>query len=196
MKIKICGIRRMIDAEYLNFYLPDYAGFIFAPTRRQVSLSDAAKLRNKLESRIKTVGVFVNEDIELVQKTAREGIIDIIQLHGDEDDEYIKKLGKSVPVIKAQRVSSRSDIKDYDTDMYLFDTYVKGIYGGTGKSFDWDILDNIKKPYFLAGGIDINNIDAALKTNAFALDISGGVETDGFKDEKKIKEIIEKVRDN
>ncbi len=194
MKIKICGIRRDEDADYLNEFMPDYAGFIFAPTRRYVAPEKAAQLRARLNKKIKTVGVFVNEDIALVKNLAQSGVIDIVQLHGDEDDEYIKNLNVSVPVIKVQRIAEKKDIKRYNSDFYLFDTYKKGVYGGTGERFDWSILSDIDKPYFLAGGLNLDNISEALKTNAFALDVSSGAETDGVKDREKIKKIIQIVR--
>ncbi len=194
MKIKICGIRRDEDAEYLNEFMPDYAGFIFAPPRRYVAPEKATELRARLDKKIKTVGVFVNEDIALVKNLAQSGVIDIVQLHGDEDNEYIARLNVSVPVIKVQRVAERKDIKHFNSDFYLFDTYKKGVYGGTGESFDWSVLSDIDKPYFLAGGLNEDNISEALKTNAFALDVSSGVETDGVKDREKIKKIIQIVR--
>jgi phosphoribosylanthranilate isomerase len=194
MKIKICGIRRIEDVLYLNEFKPDFAGFVFAPSKRIVTFEEAKKLREALDKDIKTVGVFVNGEVEFVRRLAEEKIIDIIQLHGDEDDEYISKLRANVPVVKAQRVKTRDDIKEYDCDMYLFDTLVSGAYGGTGKSFDWSILNGVKKPYFLAGGINEENIDAACRSGAYAIDVSGGVETNGFKDREKIRKIIERVR--
>jgi phosphoribosylanthranilate isomerase len=194
MKIKICGIRRIEDVLYLNEFKPDFAGFVFAPSKRIVTFEEAKKLREALDKDIKTVGVFVNGEVEFVRRLAEEKIIDIIQLHGDEDDEYISKLRAKVPVVKAQRVKTRDDIKEYDCDMYLFDTLVSGAYGGTGKSFDWSILNGVKKPYFLAGGINEENIDAACRSGAYAIDVSGGVETNGFKDREKIRKIIERVR--
>lgn len=194
MKVKICGIRRKEDADYLNEFKVDFAGFVFAPSKRQVSLDEARLLRERLDGKIKTVGVFVNEKPDFVRRLAEEGIIDYIQLHGDEDNDYIRRLAPPVPVIKAQRVAGREDIREYCCDMYLFDTFVEGMYGGTGKSFDKGILQNIDKPYFLAGGINIGNLDEALKTSAFAIDISSGVETDGFKDREKIRQITERVK--
>lgn len=194
MKVKICGIRRNEDADYLNEFKPDFAGFVFAPSKRQVDFDTAKALRERLDKDIKTVGVFVNAEIEFIRRLAEEKVIDLVQLHGDEDDDYIGRLQSPVPVIKAQRVAAKEDIREYGCDMYLFDTLVKGAYGGTGKSFDWSILKEVGKPYLLAGGIDISNIDEALKVGSYALDISGGAETNGFKDREKIKQIIEKVR--
>lgn len=196
MKIKICGVTRSVDAEYLNEFMPDYAGFIFAKSKRQVSLETACRLREKLNPKIRTVGVFVNADMDFIKEAVRKGAIDLIQLHGDEDEEYTARLEGAAPIIKAQRVSKKSDIRTSSADFYLFDTFVNGVYGGTGKSFDWSILDGVEKPYFLAGGINADNIASALKTSAYAIDVSGGVETDGAKDREKILRIIEKVRNN
>lgn len=196
MKIKICGVRRSVDAEYLNEFMPDYAGFIFAKSKRQVSLETACRLREKLNPKISTVGVFVNADVDFIKEAVRKGAIDLIQLHGDEGEEYTARLEGVAPIIKAQRVSKKSDIRTSNADFYLFDTFVNGVYGGTGKSFDWSILDGVEKPYFLAGGINADNIASALKTSAYAIDVSGGVETDGVKDREKILRIIEKVRNN
>ncbi len=194
MKIKICGIRRIEDADYLNEFKPDFAGFVFAPSKRQVDFDTARALRARLDKDIKTVGVFVNAEIEFIRRLAEERVIDLVQLHGDEDNDYIERLKSPVPVIKAQRVAAKEDIREYNCDMYLFDTLVKGVYGGTGRSFDRSILKDVKDPYFLAGGIDISNIGEALNLRPYGIDISGGVETGGFKDREKIKQIIEKVR--
>lgn len=192
MKIKICGIRRLEDADYLNEFMPDFAGLVFAPSVRRVTEEEAKRLRGRLDSRIKTVGVFVNEKAEVIEKLYSEGVIDIAQLHGDEDDFFVRRL--KMPVIKAQRVKARSDIKEYGCEMYLFDTLAHGEYGGTGKVFDWSILEGVKKPFFLAGGISAENIREAALVKPYGLDVSSGAETNGFKDRQKIREIICKVR--
>ncbi len=199
-KLKICGIKRPEDAEFLNEFQPDFAGFVFAGSKRKIDFETAKALREILNPEIKTVGVFVNEDISFIRKLADEQVIDFVQLHGDEDNGYIGKLREvcSLPIIKAQRIASREDIRHYDSDYYLFDTKRSGEYGGTGESFDWGILGDVEKPFFLAGGINLSNLDEALKIaaekNAFALDISSGVETDGLKDKFKIQETVRRVR--
>ncbi len=200
VKLKICGLKRREDAEFLNEFQPDFAGFVFAGRKRKIDFDTAKMLRETLDPRIRTVGVFVNEDIGFIQRLADNRIIDFVQLHGDEDNDYIGRLREvcTLPIIKAQRIASREDIKPFDADYYLFDTMKTGEYGGTGESFDWSILGEVEKPFFLAGGINLSNLDEALKIatekSAFALDISSGVETDGFKDKQKIQETVRRVR--
>ncbi len=194
MKIKICGIRRTEDVSFLNEFPPDYAGFVFANTRRRISFEEAERLRSLLKPEIKTVGVFVNEDMEFIRKLVRSGVIDLVQLHGDEDEKYIRELNTAVPVIKAQRIIEVGDIKRFETDFYLFDTYRENMYGGTGEAFDWEILKNIDKPYFLAGGITVENIERAMEKKPYAIDVSSGAETNGVKDRDKIRKLIYKVR--
>lgn len=185
MKIKICGLRRMEDILIVNKYKPDYIGFIFAHNKnRTISLKDALMFKERLENDIIAVGVFRNNDIKEVIDIANSKAIDMIQLHGDEDCNYILELKKhtKLPIIKAY--------KDYEfADYALFDN----IDPGKGMTFDWNTI-KCDKEFFLAGGIDINNIDEAMKLNPYAIDLSSSVEVNGFKDEEKIKEIIRKVR--
>jgi len=196
MKIKICGLKRVEDIEIVNKYKPDYVGFVFAESKRQISISQAEELINQLDFNIKPVGVFVNQTIEFVMSSVEAGI-KIIQLHGDEDEAYINELRKfNILIIKAVRVSEKSDIEIAEKlpcDYLLLDTYVKNEYGGSGKSFDWSLIPkNIQKPYFLAGGINMGNIKEAAKTGAYCLDISSGAEENGLKSADKIKEIMDR----
>lgn len=200
-RIKICGIKRAEDIEIVNKYKPDYIGFVFSKSPRQVDFNTAQRLKAMLDRDIQAVGVFVNEPIELIQKLCRCRIIDMIQLHGDEDEDYINRLRAVVKcrIIKAVRVKSTAQILKEEQkrcDFLLLDTYSKGAYGGSGQKFNWDLIpEDLVKEYFLAGGLDITNIQQAIKSlNPFCVDVSSSVETDGFKDEKKVKEIIEKVR--
>lgn len=211
-KIKICGLSRSCDIEYVNQYMPDYAGFVFAKSRRQVSLEKAKKLIEKLDRNIKTVGVFVNEDIFTVKNTAERLGLDILQFHGNEDSEYCSNFA-DFTVWKA--VSIKVDLRDknlqnsakyknqideidkYDLDAILLDSSIKGVSGGTGISFDWKIISelNIKKKLVLAGGLNQDNVRQAVnELQPYAVDVSSGVETDDVKDLKKIKSFIEKVR--
>ena len=202
-KIKLCGMMRKDDISFVNEALPEYAGFVFADTRRRITGKDAARFRDILDDRIKAVGVFVNADIDYVVRLLEDDIIDIAQLHGDEDNDYILRLKELTgkPVIKAIRVRDVNCIDNPDThpaDYFLMDAYVKGLPGGTGESFDWNIVDTYKKtsnkPLFLAGGININNCQKAMNYEPFALDISSGIETDGYKDKDKIIEICRRIR--
>lgn len=186
IKIKICGLRRMEDILIVNKYMPDYVGFIFAKNRaRTISLNDALLFKKNLNNGIIAVGVFKDNSIDEVIDVANSKAIDMIQLHGNEDDNFILELKKhtNLPIIKAYRDSIYADYA-------LFDN----LDPGKGMTFDWNTI-KYDKEFFLAGGIDINNIDLAKKLNPYAIDISSSVETNGFKDELKIKEIIRKVRE-
>ena len=192
-KIKICGLKRREDIEYVNKYQPDYIGFVFSGKKRKLTYDQVVDLKKYLTSSIQVVGVFVNEDISFVEKLVKNDVIDLVQLHGQETNEYIKILKQKidVPIIKAIQIKNEDSFNEhYDVDYYLYDHGT----GGTGESFDWSMLKEVDKPVFLAGGINLLNIDDALKKNVYALDVSSGVETDGFKDEKKIKKIVRRVR--
>ena len=194
-KIKICGLRRSEDIEVVNRFKPDYVGFVMAPGRRQISREQAAQLKNLLSADITAVGVFVNEDRRLIAELLERGIIDIAQLHGAEPEEDVSWIKKQTgrPVIKAVSVKSREDVlrwRGSSADYLLLDNGA----GGTGRTFDWNAIGDYNKPYFLAGGLNEDNMEEALKLNPYCVDISGGVETDGCKDAVKIKKIIEMVR--
>lgn len=192
-KIKICGLKRREDIEYVNKYQPDYIGFVFAGKKRKLTYDQVVDLKKYLTSSIQVVGVFVNDDISFVEKLVKEHVIDLVQLHGQEDQKYIQALKEKVDVsiIKAIQIKNEDSFNEhYDVDYYLYDHGT----GGTGESFDWSMLKEVDKPVFLAGGINLLNVDDALKKNVYALDVSSGVETDGFKDEKKIKKIVRRVR--
>ncbi len=198
-KIKICGLTTQKDIEAVNEVWPDYIGFVFAPSRHRVSFEEAAALKNRLAPGIQAVGVFVNESVERILSLTQAGIIDAIQLHGDETNDMILDLKNktSVPVIRAVRVQSADDIRhsqSIPSDYLLFDTYTKGAYGGSGHTFDWSCIPRMRRPYFLAGGLNLGNITLAAQTPAYCLDISSGVETDGKKDPDKIKQIVQTIQ--
>jgi phosphoribosylanthranilate isomerase len=195
-KIKICGLTRLCDIEAVNAVQPEYIGFVFTDSRRKVTPSQAAELKAKLSPDIISVGVFVNETPGNILSLVRCGIIDAVQLHGEETEGYIEniKMLTNKPVIKAVSISKVGDVQKWaDTcaDYLLLDNKT----GGTGQAFDWNLIGEVKKQCFLAGGLNIANIETAiLKINPFAVDISSGVETDGLKDSEKIISIIRKVR--
>lgn len=206
-KIKICGLKRKKDIEIVNKYRPDYIGFVFAESKRKVIKEQAMELRKILNSDILAAGVFVNEDIDKIVDLVEDKVIDLIQLHGDEDKEYIIKLREALStkqidakIIKAIRVESGDNVKEILMrndllDYILFDSYSSKEYGGTGQAFDWNILKDIKQPFFLAGGLNSENVNDAIKTcNPYVVDVSSAVETDGYKDEEKIKEFITKIK--
>lgn len=201
-KIKICGMRRTDDIQYVNKYRPDYAGFILSEGfKRTVDSGTFCELYSYLDKGIKRVGVFVNEPIENILKYYAE-MLDVIQLHGDEDEEYVQKLKNSCrcEIWKAVRAKCTEDIEKacrLSADKLLIDSYSENSYGGTGKRVNLEIIKNaeITKPFFLAGGLNAENISGAIKeVQPYGVDLSSSVETNGFKDEMKIKEIISTVR--
>lgn len=200
-KIKICGIKRAEDIEIVNKYKPDYIGFVFSKSPRQIDFETARELKSQLIKGIRVVGVFVNEPIDFIVKVCMSRVIDVVQLHGDEDDDYIRQLRARVKcrIVKAVRVKSTEQILQEEQkkcDFLLLDAYNKDVYGGSGEKFNWDLIpDDLVKEYFLAGGLNADNIQLAIKTlHPVCVDVSSSVETDGVKDEQKVKEIIEKVR--
>lgn len=210
-KIKICGLRRLEDVGYVNNYKPDYVGFVFAKSKRQVTRELAEKLKNALDLSIIRVGVFVNQPVEWVADLMNQDIIQYAQLHGDEDNEYIDKLrslickkdmntnsDRETAIIKAVRVKEASDIEKanlYDCEYILLDTFSVECEGGNGKTFDWSMIKEMNKPFFLAGGINEENVLQAIeRVKPYGVDASSGLETGGYKDESKIRKFVEKIR--
>lgn len=211
-KIKLCGMMKPCDIEYANRVKPDFVGFIFANTRRKISAAQAKQFREALDAEIPAVGVFVNEDISVITSLVQNGCIDMIQLHGEEDADYIRRLREicDVPVIKAVKVQMVEQIRQaaaLPVDYLMLDTYRKGVLGGTGEAFDWELLREAKivagdtaegelfgKPYFLAGGLHAGNLREAAALGSYGLDVSSGIETDGSKDFTKMVEVMELVR--
>ncbi|MGD9665964.1 MAG: phosphoribosylanthranilate isomerase [Synergistaceae bacterium] len=196
-KIKICGLMSERDINYANSLIPDFVGFVFVRgSRRYVSPDIAANLRMRLLTSVMTVGVFVNEKFENAINMTRQGVLDIVQLHGQEDDEYIISLREIIrkPVIKAFNVESIKDVDravDSPADFILLDNGT----GGTGRTFDWTLVRNIERPFFLAGGLDPDNVEAAVSaTNPYAVDVSSGVEKECVKDFEKMQNFINAVR--
>ena len=197
IKIKFCGLKRIEDIEAANEIKPDYIGFVFAKkSKRYVDFETAAKLKEALNPNIKAVGVFVDEEPKTIAKLYTEGIIRIAQLHGSEDDAYIKKLRSlaDLKLIKAFGVSSKEDIlraEESSADLILVD----GKSPGSGNSFDWRLLEDVKRPYILAGGLNRKTVEEALeKLSPYGVDVSSGIETEGFKDAIKMKEFADYVR--
>lgn len=185
MKIKICGVTRACDIEFINLAQPDYVGFVFAESRLKISSQTASDFKRMLLPEVKTVGVFVDGDTDFINNLLADGIIDIAQLHGRESDDDISRINGTV--IKAVRIGERIN---RPCEYLLFDSEK----GASGKTFDWSLLPQTDKPFFLAGGINACNIGDAMKYNPYCIDVSSGVETDGYKDKKKIIEIIRRVR--
>lgn len=192
-KIKICGLRREQDIDYVNELKPDFIGFILtAGFRRSITREAAKALKARLSKDITAVGVFVNDSADVINSFIEEGIIDIAQLHGNESAELCKKI--NAPVIKFLKCDDTIEekISDYESavDYFLFDSGT-----GTGNTFDWSKIPKTAKPFFLAGGLGADNLKKAIdETDPFAVDLSSSVETDGFKDYDKIKKVTEIVK--
>ncbi|MCH5192354.1 MAG: phosphoribosylanthranilate isomerase [Oscillospiraceae bacterium] len=204
MLIKLCGMRRPQDIGYANDAKPDFIGFILAEGyRRTISAEQAAELAASLQSEIKAVGVFIDQSPEFLAETAEKIGLYAVQLHGNEDADYISRLRMltKAKIWKAARVQTAEDIHHADSlgaDMLVLDSFSPDANGGTGKVADWELIKSVRTntPYLLAGGIDINNIEQAIKIlpPGCGIDISGGTETDGVKDPDKIKAIMNIVR--
>jgi len=197
VKIKICGIRRLVDIEIANRYQPDYIGFVFAESKRQVTHNLARTLKENLDPNITAVGVFVDAPADEILKLYGDEIIDMVQLHGSESEEFIlnlkEKTNHELKVIKAIEMYDGIDITEYDdskADYLLFDSGK-----GSGKTFDWNLIrKDLKKEFFIAGGLTSQNIkDAINEFNPYAVDLSSSLEVNGFKDENKIREIMEVI---
>ena len=215
-KVKMCGISKVETIPAVVEAKPDYMGLVFAPSKRQVTVDQAKTLVEELHKQytkrynngaeqsnndeIKTVGVFVNETLENLVTIATEVNLDAVQLHGDEDEAFIQSLKErtNVEVWKAVQIRSAADAEawiDSRADMLLFDAYLKDERGGTGEVFDWSCLDVFERPFMLAGGIDSTNVARAIRTvRPYGIDISSGIETDGVKDDEKIKAFTNIVR--
>jgi phosphoribosylanthranilate isomerase len=204
-KVKICGITNLEDARFVSGALADYIGFIFYPdSPRFVDPAKAGAIINWLEGPEK-VGVFVNQPLDDVQSIARQTGLDYVQLHGDESVEYCDLIEK--PVIKVFHITPETSAEDLkasvepyleSVEFLLFDTKQPGKWGGTGTSFDWDVLSDIgeMKPYFLSGGLSSENIRNAITlTRPYAVDLSSGVEeSPGLKDFSKIEVLFDELR--
>lgn len=195
-KIKLCGLSRPCDIEAANVLKPEYIGFVFAPkSRRYITPEKAEELKRLLAPDIKAVGVFVNETPETVACLLGNGIINIAQLHGDEDEDYIKWLRKlsDKPIIKAFSIKEEQDI--LAAEISVADYILLDSGAGTGTEFDWNLIQNIGRPYFLAGGLGPGNVENAVKIlKPYAVDVSSGIETNGVKDQCKMAEFFAAVR--
>ena len=221
-KVKMCGISKVETIPAVVDAKPDYMGLVFAPSKRQVTVDQAKTLVEELHKQyanrynrdaeqcsnqtlihqefIKTVGIFVNETLDNLVTIATEVNLDAVQLHGDEDEAFIQSLKErtNVEVWKAVQIRSAADAEawiDSSADMLLFDAYHKDERGGMGEVFDWSSLDEFERPFMLAGGIDSTNVARAIRTvRPYGIDISSGIETEGVKDDEKIKAFTNIVR--
>lgn len=192
----MCGLRRPEDIRVVNELLPEYIGFIFAKkSRRYLTPEQAMYLKKLLNHEIKAVGVFVNEDGSLIKKLVENGIIDIVQLHGNEDREYVSALRNQIacPIFQAFRIESKEDVERAcasPADEILLDAGE----GGSGQRFDWSLLNEVNRRFILAGGLDEKKVKEAIEQfHPFGVDVSSGIETDGYKDEEKMIRFVQAV---
>lgn len=202
MQLKFCGIRRAEDVSYVNAAPPEYVGFVFAKSPRQVSPAQAQTLSQGLSPGIRTVGVFVNAPIDELLATAHSCGLSVLQLHGDEDEAYLRTVRARWhgALWKAVRVRCAQDIaraQGLPVDALVLDAFSPAAYGGTGKTADFQLIAQNRPtlPFFLAGGLNADNVRQAIDTvQPDGVDLSGGLETDGWKDAQKIRKIYELVR--
>ena len=198
-KVKICGLKNSEHVEAAVQAGVDFIGFMFAPSKRRITVEEAINLATLIPTEVKKVGVFVNETPETIVQIAQQVGLDYIQYHGDETPEMIAQIG--LPAIKAFSIRSKEDAvraAQYDVDFYLFDAPGTDYRGGSGNSFDWMLLDDVKIPLekvILAGGLNAENVGLAIAlVEPFAVDVSSGVEVDGQKDVEAIATFIENAK--
>lgn len=198
MKVKICGLQNVEAALYAVENGVDAIGFVFADSKRRISPHKAGQIISALPKEVKKVGVFVNPSREEIEEVVSITGIDTVQLHGNETPEFCRSLPYSI--IKAFSIESAEDltnIQTYPCEFVLLDGPKGKYYGGNGITFDWNILsqyDFEDKKVILAGGLNPENAPSAMETNAYMLDVSSGVETDGQKDLKKIKKFLSAIK--
>ena len=195
-KIKLCGLKCDDDIYNANELLPEYIGFVFwNKSKRYITPDEAFFLKQSLNPKIKVVGVFVDENIEIIKSLLKKEIIDIVQLHGDEGDAYIQRLKTEVGcrVFKAFKIRSYDDVQAANlstADMVLLDSGM-----GSGESFDWKYIKAIERPFILAGGLTPENVRAAIDDlKPYGVDASSSLETDGKKDADKMRKFVKEVR--
>lgn len=195
-KIKMCGLSRHCDIDYANEIMPEYIGFVFArKSKRYVSPEKAFELRQNLDKNIIPVGVFVDSDINFVAELVNKEIIDIVQLHGSEDDNYIESLRKlvSVPIIQAFTIGKPEDIQKAEKSPAEYILLDSG--KGSGKTFNHSLIRDLKRPYFLAGGLTPENVrEIAQILKPYAVDASSSLETAGYKDVNKMRAFADALR--
>ena len=196
-KIKLCGLKRECDIAYANEFIPEYIGFVFAKkSKRYITPKQAMILRKQLNPQIIPVGVFVNETPGAIADLVNQNIIEIVQLHGREDKEYIQTLRSYVdcPIIQAFQINSKEAVEaanNSSADYILLDSS-----GGSGECFDWSLLQKLNRPYFLAGGLSCENVKHAITMlQPYAVDASSSLETDGYKDKEKMAAFVRAVRE-
>lgn len=190
-KVKICGLKTSEAVAVAVNSGADYIGFVFAPSKRQLTLNHAHDLAKAIPKSVKKVGVFVSPSLQELNQAITSVPLDLVQIHGDFDDNFLEQV--SVPTIRVFQVSQEVAIIDSPANFLLFDAPM----AGSGQTFDWHLLADkeIKRPFFIAGGLTVENVrEAQALFQPYALDVSSGVETDGVKDLTKIRQFIERVK--
>lgn len=198
--VKFCGLFREEDIKYANILKPDYVGFVFADSRRKISVEQGRHFKSMLDKNIKTAGVFLNNSVDEITNICSMNIIDVVQLHGNISEEFICtiKSKTNLEVICAANITKVEDILSLEkskADYVLLDSEK----AGSGRQFDYELLNNalkngFKREYFMAGGININNIHEVLKYKPYCIDISSGIEKDGVKNYYLMEEIIKRIK--
>lgn len=195
-KVKLCGMTRPEDILVVNKLKPDYVGFVFWPkSKRALTRDRAQELREMLSPDIPAVGVFVDEDPEVILSLVGAGIIQVVQLHGHETEETLNWLRErtDMPLWKAFKVRGPEDVAAANAssaDLVLLDNGY-----GTGEPFDWTLMKDVRRPFLLAGGLTPENAEDAIgRFRPYGLDVSSGIETDGVKDPQKMTEFVRRVR--
>jgi phosphoribosylanthranilate isomerase len=200
-RVKICGIKTMEEVDIINKYRPDFVGFIFAESKRKVSVENAKSMCESIDKGIRKVGVFVNAGFKNALYTADYCGLDVVQLHGDESPELLIEFMRSPfeiwKVIRVKDISDIKEIKKFSADRVLLDTFSQKAYGGTGKTFDWELALEAKKykSIILSGGLNNENVKKAVEmVKPYAVDASSSLEEEGFKTDTRVSEFIKAVR--
>lgn len=208
--VKICGLKSAETLQLLTDLEVDYAGFVFAESKRRITPVEAGTILRQVPNGPKVVGVFVNPTLEELEDTLSQARLDVIQLHGQERPDFCQRASerfgvtvwKAIPVSSEEQIVAQLEQYASIVDAFLFDTHDPQLAGGTGKRFSWEQIPLLRKqagriPSFIAGGINERNITELLcNYQPFAIDVSSGVETDGEKDHEKIKRFLQRVREN
>ncbi len=202
MRVKICGITNRHDAESAASLGADAIGFVFAKSPRRITIKEAFGISKALGPWIATVGVFVNEKWETVQRIADQCRLSAVQLHGDESPAYAKRLSKHLKIIKAFRISNRVDlnaVKGYDTDAFLFDSRVPNQHGGSGVPFEWALVKSMRitRPFIVSGGLNPENVKKVVRElGPYGVDVASGVEiSPGKKSTERMREFIKNAKE-
>lgn len=200
VRVKICGITNSDDALAAAEHGVEMLGFVFAESPRRISLEQAVLIGNEIPSFVARVGVFVNEKADKVREIAEACALDALQFHGSETPEYCRQFGrKAVKAFRIKDAAALDGLAEYGSGPFVLDTFVEGLAGGTGRTFDWNLVSRAARQgqIILSGGLNPNNVaEAIAKVKPYAVDVSSGVEAaPGIKDAKKLRAFMKAVRE-